>query len=148
MYYEDADGLVVCQYVPTALEWERAGVPVTVSQTFDSEVGDTHGCQRDSVPHRPSRWAIDLAVRCEQPVELALKLRLPWWMSGPAKVLVNGVPEAVSAGPSGEGASILVLPASMLSECQKTYRPTRVLSLPLLPPLITGQKSAPICPRP
>jgi hypothetical protein len=33
-------------------------------------------------------------------VPFALKLRLPWWLSGQATVLVNGEPTAVSSGPS------------------------------------------------
>ena len=27
VYYEDAEGLVVSQYIPTELTWERSGVP-------------------------------------------------------------------------------------------------------------------------
>jgi DUF1680 family protein len=28
--YEDEEGLAVCQYIPTEIEWEWDGVPVTV----------------------------------------------------------------------------------------------------------------------
>jgi DUF1680 family protein len=100
VYYEDEEGLVVCQYIPTKLKWEWDGVPVTVKQAFDREASTSRPRDPDGSVHRPKRWAIELSVRCEQPVVFALKLRLPWWLSGKARVLVNGEPEAVSTGPS------------------------------------------------
>ena len=100
VYYEDEEGLVVCQYVPTKLEWEWDGVPVTVKQVFDEETSTSRPRDPDGSVHRPKRWAIELSVRCEQPVAFALKLRLPWWLSGEACILVNGEPETITTGPS------------------------------------------------
>ena len=100
VYYEDEAGLVVCQYIPTELTWERDGVPVVVRQVFDREASTGEVCDRDGSLHRPKRWVIELSVRCDRPVEFALKLRLPWWLSGQAHVFVNGGPETVSGGPS------------------------------------------------
>jgi DUF1680 family protein len=100
VYYEDEVGLVVCQYIPTELTWERDGVPVVVRQVFDREASTGEVCDRDGSLHRPKRWVIELSVRCDRPVEFALKLRLPWWLSGQAHVFVNGGPETVSGGPS------------------------------------------------
>jgi len=100
VYYEDEEGLVVCQYVPTKLEWEWDGVPVAVKQVFDEEASTSRPRDPDGSVHRPKRWAIELSVRCEQPVAFALKLRLPWWLSGEACILVNGEPETITTGPS------------------------------------------------
>jgi len=100
VYYEDEEGLVVCQYVPTKLEWEWDGVPVTVKQVFDEETSTSRPRDPDGSVHRPKRWAIELSVRCEQPVAFALKLRLPWWLSGEARILVNGEPETITTGRS------------------------------------------------
>jgi len=91
VYYQDDEGLIVCQYIPTTLEWRWDNVPVKVKQTFDSEASTS----------RPQRWVVELSVHCEQPTTFTLKLRLPWWISGPAHALVNGEPTMVSAGPSG-----------------------------------------------
>ena len=99
-YYEDEEGLAVCQYIPTALEWAWDGVPVTVKQVLDSEASTSRPRDPDGSLHRPKRWVVELSVRCERPVSFALKLRLPWWLSGQANVLVNGEPAAVSSGPS------------------------------------------------
>jgi len=100
VYYEDEEGLAVCQYVPTTLEWEWDTVPVTVKQVLDSEVSTSQPRDPDGSLHRPKRWVIELSVRCERPVTFALKLRLPWWVSGQADVLVNGEPATGSTGPS------------------------------------------------
>ena len=100
VYYEDEEGLVVCQYVPTKLEWEWDGVPVAVKQVFDEEASTSRPRDPDGSVHRPKRWAIELSVRCEQPVAFALKLRLPWWLSGEARILVNGEPETITTGRS------------------------------------------------
>jgi len=90
-YYEDEAGLVVAQYLPSELRWQRNAVPVRVTQAFDSEA---------SAQRRPSRWAVELEVDCEQPVEFRLKLRLPEWVTEPVAVFVNGERQAVSGGPS------------------------------------------------
>jgi DUF1680 family protein len=100
VYYKDEEGLAVCQYVPTELKWEWDGVPVTVKQVFDREASTSRPRDPDGSVHRPKRWVIELSVRCEQPVAFALKLRLPWWLSGEARILVNDEPETVSTGPS------------------------------------------------
>jgi DUF1680 family protein len=101
VYYEDQEGLVVCQYVPTTLAWEWDSVPVTVKQVFDSEASTSQPREPDGAVHRPKRWVIALSVHCERPVSFTVKLRLPWWVSEPVGVLVNGEPTTVSAGPSG-----------------------------------------------
>ena len=100
VYYEDQEGLAICQYIPTKLEWEWDGVPMTVKQVFGSEASTSRPRDPDGSVHRPKRWVIELSVRCEQPVAFTLKLRLPWWLSGEARILINGEPETVSTGPS------------------------------------------------
>jgi DUF1680 family protein len=100
VYYEDEEGLAVCQYVPTKLEWKWDGVPVTVRQVNDSESSTGRPREADGSVHRPKRWVIELSIRCEQPVAFALKLRLPWWLSGEAHILVNGEPETITTGAS------------------------------------------------
>lgn len=97
VYYEDEQGLAVCQYIPTELSWKWQGVPVRISQAFDHEASDSRVHLQDNSVHRPAHWAIDLTVTCNQPVTFDLKLRLPWWLAGRASILVNGQPEEVTA---------------------------------------------------
>jgi len=100
VYYEDEAGLAVCQYIPTVLEWQWDGVPVTVGQAFDREASTGRPRELDGAVHRPNRWAIELSIRCDKPVAFALQLRVPWWVVGQAHVLINDEPQAVEAGPS------------------------------------------------
>ena len=81
-YYEDEDGISICQYIPSELTTKRAGVGVTVRQWLDREPRSLH---------RPERWAIALSVECEKPVEFELKLRVPAWVAGAAAITVNGI---------------------------------------------------------
>jgi DUF1680 family protein len=100
VYYEDAEGLAVCQYFPTELRWAWEGVPVTIVQVEDTEACPPRPRDPDGSVHRPQRQVFELSVRCEQPARFALKLRLPWWIAGGASITVNGQRETVSAGPS------------------------------------------------
>jgi DUF1680 family protein len=101
VYYEDAEGLAVCQFIPSELEWVWDGTPVVVKQILDTEASTSRPRDPDGSVHRPKRWAIELSVRCEQPVPFALKIRLPWWLSGEANVFLNGELETVATDPSG-----------------------------------------------
>ncbi|MFB3882190.1 MAG: beta-L-arabinofuranosidase domain-containing protein [Armatimonadota bacterium] len=90
--YEHADGLAVHQYLPSELRWQRGGAEVKLTQTRETEAAGG-GARR-----RPDRWVVRLAVECDQPVEFALKLRLPEWLAGPASVSVNGEKQQAAGG--------------------------------------------------
>ena len=81
VYYTSESGLVVAQYVPTSLDWEWAGVRVRVEQTFDPQLEQVH---------RPRSAAYELTIAAERPVDFALTLRLPGWLSGQPTITVNG----------------------------------------------------------
>jgi DUF1680 family protein len=91
VYFEDEDGLVVCQYIPTELTWKRSGINVKVTQTIDARTGDRR---------RPSYVAFDLSIASEKPVQFALKVRLPWWLSGEPVIAINGIRERLESAPS------------------------------------------------
>ena len=81
VYFDNDDGLVVSQYIPSELTWERAGVRVRVTQEIDPQTDQTR---------RPQSLAVRLRIACERPVEFALTLRLPWWLRGEPVIAVNG----------------------------------------------------------
>jgi DUF1680 family protein len=91
IYFEDAAGLVVAQYVPTEAAWQWQGQDVKVTQTSDPQ----HGASR-----RPRSWAIDIKIECAQPTEFTLKLRIPWWIEGAAEITINGAAQPVAPGGS------------------------------------------------
>jgi DUF1680 family protein len=88
-YHETADGLVVSQFIPSTCRWTRGSGTVTITQHTDG--------QGDQV-RRPNSDSIEISVKCEKPTEFELAIRLPWWLSGPARITINGVAEA----PPGE----------------------------------------------
>ncbi|MGH2346496.1 MAG: beta-L-arabinofuranosidase domain-containing protein [Chloroflexota bacterium] len=81
LYFEDDAGLIVSQYVPSTLQWERGGVAIRVTQMADSQLGS---------PRRPNSTAFNLAIACDRPSEFTLKIRLPWWLAGAAEIRVDG----------------------------------------------------------
>ena len=100
-YYARSDELLLAQYIPSELVWVAHGTPVTVTQSFDTESGRTTQVVGAAGPwHRPNRWAIDLTVHADRPVDFTLKVRLPWWLAGPATITVNGTQRAVAETPS------------------------------------------------
>jgi uncharacterized protein len=90
-HYVDAGGLVLAQYIPTELAWERDGVAVSVTLTEDGQTAEVE---------RPNAQAYHLHVACRQPVEFTLKIRLPWWLAAAPVVTLNGTPLDVPATPS------------------------------------------------
>jgi DUF1680 family protein len=100
-YFADEEGLVVAQYLPTELRWCWEGVPVTVRQVFHTEASTPRPLDSDGARHRPPRWVVDIAVRCEKPVGFALKLRLPEWAGDAVTISINGEAEQVIPDASG-----------------------------------------------
>ncbi|HOM70738.1 MAG TPA: glycoside hydrolase family 127 protein [Armatimonadota bacterium] len=88
VYYEDAEGLVVAQFIPTEAAWKWNGVPVKVLQTIDMQKEQTR---------RPKNNAFNLTVQAEQPVDFTLKIRLPWWLKGEATITVNGEKQKIES---------------------------------------------------
>jgi DUF1680 family protein len=81
IWYAGEDGLTLSQYIPSETRWETDGSPVTLRLSNDPQLHQ---------PHRPQSQAYHLAVESQQPREFSLRLRLPWWVSGPVELTVNG----------------------------------------------------------
>lgn len=91
-FFADKDGLVASQYLPTSVKTERNGTPVRLWQTFLR--------QEREMEHRPMSTVIHLQVEADKPQEFDVKLRLPWWLAGQARLLVNGQPQEIVSKPS------------------------------------------------
>jgi DUF1680 family protein len=102
VYYSDDDGFMVCQYIPSELHTQWNGILVTLALAMDDRSSGLapDNSSADGDRHRPSCWAIDIAVSCRDAVRFSLQLRMPWWLSGKARITVNGTPEEATAGPS------------------------------------------------
>jgi uncharacterized protein len=92
VFHEDQDGLVVTQFVPSELSWQRGETPVKVTLAHDYQ---------KQHPQRPLAVAFDLTIATEKPLEFALRIRLPEWLAGPARIAVNGTAVKVDSSPRG-----------------------------------------------
>lgn len=93
-YYADAAGLTVAEYMGSVARWSHHGTPVTVTvRTYEeppeaSRANFDHGLPR----HRPQSQVYDIEITPAAPVEFELRLRIPWWVSSPPTLTVDGVP--------------------------------------------------------
>jgi len=91
IFFEDHEGLIVCQTIPSELTWEWRGVEVKVSLSIDKQI-EARGL--------PEGIAYQLRVDCMQPSDFALKFRIPWWVSGEPIIEVEGERQEVVEGSS------------------------------------------------
>lgn len=102
IYYTRDDALLVSQYIPSELTWEKDDAEITVRQIRDHQTGDAHRVSRmREATERPGYWVIAFRIHTSTPVEFALKLRLPWWLSGPAMLTLNGQSQMVEGESAG-----------------------------------------------
>ncbi len=131
-WYEDDDGLVLAEYVPTRLDWRRDGVAVTV--TLEEVVGASaapDGSGRVDVSQdvgvgRPDSATYRITVAAERPVDFTLRIRVPWWVAGDAEIGVAGErPRA------GAASSFLPLARSWQHDTVTVRLPRRLVAEPL-----------------
>jgi DUF1680 family protein len=74
IYLESADGIAINLYAPSELRWTHAGTSIHLSQQTDYPLAES----------------IAVRVECANPVEFALRLRIPDWLRSPVTIRVNG----------------------------------------------------------
>ena len=94
IFYEDKDGLVLSQYIPCQIMWNKHAVSVRVTLSVDPQA-EAH--------RRPENRAYLLAIACQQPVEFTLKLRFPWWLRGTPEIFVNNEKQIIRSDRSTFG---------------------------------------------
>ena len=91
IFLEEGDDLVLSQYIPCQVDWNRNGNRVSLTLTEDLH---------PELHRRPAFRTYDLKIECRQPEEFTLKLRLPGWISASPQVTVNGEKQPVTGVPS------------------------------------------------
>jgi uncharacterized protein len=95
-WYEDGEGLVLAEYLPSRLEWSSAGVPVTLTVTEagnSSMTADGSGrvdLGLDVGVGRPGLTEYRIEVEAARPVDFTLRVRIPWWAGAAAEVRLGG----------------------------------------------------------
>ena len=88
----DEEGPILTQYIPARTRWQApdgAGVTLTLGTAVARGASDKNWSPAGE-RHRPRSWSFALAVECDRPVAFTLKLRLPPWLDGAARVSING----------------------------------------------------------
>ncbi|MGB3631128.1 MAG: beta-L-arabinofuranosidase domain-containing protein, partial [Terracidiphilus sp.] len=74
IYFRANDGVAVVLYAPSQLKWNESGTPVTLTQETDFPLGDQ----------------VTFRISCRTPVDFALQMRIPGWLSAEPTVTLNG----------------------------------------------------------
>lgn len=82
LYFKNAGGLFVSQYVPSEVIWNHGGQNITLTQTT----------------HYPEAETVDFALKMPRPATFTVNLRIPAWAQG-ARVSVNGKAQKTAAAP-------------------------------------------------
>ncbi len=101
--FVDGEELVISQYIPARLAATVAGSKVALDLTFDQQATGAadNNASAAGARHRPTSWAFKLKVTCEQPVDMVLSLRVPWWAAGAPTLRINGQTERVTTSRPG-----------------------------------------------
>lgn len=83
VYYHDASGLTVNQFVASELDWQERGVTLVQETRFPEEAGTR------------------LTVRVGRTTRFALRLRVPYWATNDNRACINGKAIDGMAGPGG-----------------------------------------------
>ncbi|MCY2991545.1 MAG: glycoside hydrolase family 127 protein, partial [Planctomycetota bacterium] len=82
IYFHDGDkSLYVNLFIASELNWKARGLKLR---------------QETKYPEEP---ASRLTLTCEQPLELSLRIRHPWWATAGLKICVNGQPQSLASQP-------------------------------------------------
>jgi len=82
IYFHDEAGLYVNLFIASKLDWPTRGLQLRQKTRFPEEEGTT------------------LEFDVEKPVELVLRIRVPYWATRGVGVSINGQPQAVTAKPA------------------------------------------------
>jgi hypothetical protein len=76
IYFRAKDGVAVNLYAPSQAKWAERGAPVTLSLETDYPLGSS----------------VTVHVACNSPIEFALQLRIPGWLTAAPIIRVNQKP--------------------------------------------------------
>ncbi|HEX9333281.1 MAG TPA: beta-L-arabinofuranosidase domain-containing protein [Anaerolineales bacterium] len=91
IFYEEGKDLVLSQYIPCQLDWNKNGKSLSLLLSED-----TH----PEAHRRPGSRSYELKITSSEAQEFALKFRLPGWMSASPEVIINGEIQAIIGNPS------------------------------------------------
>lgn len=102
IYFEDTenDELVVSQYIPSSLEYQRGKNRIFFEQTTDMKYYNDQAFFDEKDDSQMSRWFLKFHVTCSMPEHFTIAFRVPSWVKDDIQVKVNGkeLPASVAGG--------------------------------------------------
>lgn len=111
IYYQNEDAVYVCQFFNSDASLSVSGKTLRLRQRIDPLTGSNHTSSWSSgsqkimetaarYPERPNVIYDNILIECDEETAFTLKVRVPAWAKGGARVLLNGeaCPEAIQAG--------------------------------------------------
>jgi uncharacterized protein len=95
IYYEDAEGVVVGQFIPSVVNWTHGNTPVKITQTFADQSPEANPANASN------QWTIDLTIESDKDLSFPVKFRRPWWAKGDVLIVVDGKQQKVTPGTDG-----------------------------------------------
>jgi uncharacterized protein len=94
IYFQSADSLLVCQYLPSTVNLSINGTAVKVEQRLNSQTGENLRLLpvNRQVRARPDSSQVTIKMETTEPCEFTLKLRRPWWLKADLECHINGEP--------------------------------------------------------
>jgi DUF1680 family protein len=100
-WLQDEAGPVLSQYIPSKVSWRAPGgasVALELSSA-PSRGSSTENEAPAGQTHRPGYWWFELRVKSDRPVEFNLRLRIPAWLAGNARISIDGKEQKASGQP-------------------------------------------------
>ena len=104
IFYQQADHLQVCQYLPAETQFSVRGNSIQIRQEISSQSGGS--MMKDSqtnrtILSRPHELVIVLNIHADQPCRFCVDFRVPDWCAGMPVLFVNGQKESGALNPQG-----------------------------------------------
>lgn len=102
IFYLDDEGLVVCQLVPAdcSFEWNGTLVKAILRESISTGNNIKYDQIQRKIIHRPTNENYELVLLSEKTIEMAVKVRKPWWTTNKGSVQ-NGTKEYVEKNAKG-----------------------------------------------
>ncbi|WP_424766965.1 beta-L-arabinofuranosidase domain-containing protein [Paenibacillus sp. sgz302251] len=102
-FYQDQEGIIAAQYIPSEFTWHTGQGSVSIKQTIEPQTNwGIRNAAVDST-RRPQAICMKLSVDSIQETEFTIKLRLPDWLSDEPIIAINGQPAVLSAADAASG---------------------------------------------
>lgn len=88
IYFQQADGLTISQFIPSEVTLQLSGYNVHLSQNVDKSGGKMNF----NISNDTTSWIIKLRVNTNLPDTWKLRIRQPWWALEKGEVKINGKP--------------------------------------------------------